>query len=149
MRHLYALTIHAFRNRWKGRVPAGRMVIVLGLFLGIWLFLGTICNTLYSMRSLCMYATSFNLPQRYFHQLQHYQTISKHHVPANRCCCTKRWSFSHPSCDCCFDFVLFFSTGLKNAVLAGGDVWKVVLKGMSEDVGCCSSAAPTLSSLIH
>ncbi|XP_022061090.1 probable RNA-binding protein 18 isoform X2 [Acanthochromis polyacanthus] len=34
------------------------------------------------------------------------------------------------------------------SVLAGGDVWKVVLRGMSADVGCCSSAGPTLSSLI-
>lgn len=50
-------------------------------------------------------------------------------------------------CDCCFDFVPCFSTGLKNSVLAGGDVWKVVVRGMSANVGCCSSAAPTLSSL--
>ncbi|XP_005735388.1 putative RNA-binding protein 18 isoform X3 [Pundamilia nyererei] len=29
------------------------------------------------------------------------------------------------------------------SVLAVGDVWKVVLKGMSARVGCCSSAGPT------
>lgn len=43
--------------------------------------------------------------------------------------------------------LLFFSTGLKiSGVLAGCDVWKVVLRGMSADVGCCSSAAPLFSS---
>lgn len=38
-------------------------------------------------------------------------------------------------------FFLFFSPQV--SVLAVGDVWKVVLKGMSARVGCCSSAGPT------
>lgn len=60
---LYAFQPHAFRNRWKGRVLAGCMVIVFTLILGYTccLFHGTVCRNVCVCVLCCIYVTSCNV----------------------------------------------------------------------------------------
>lgn len=129
---LYAFQPHALRNRWKGRVLAGGMVIVLDLFLAIHViyFLRRYVRT--CVRFSCIYVT-------YLDPVPLVATDpSPGSVPANGCRLLQHravgvFFFLSPSCTWllfrfCLSFFLFFA-GFKSSVLgADGDVWKVVLK---------------------
>lgn len=148
---LYAFQPHALRNRWKGRVLAGGMVIVLDLFLAIHViyFLRRYVRT--CVRFSCIYVT-------YLDPVPLVATDpSPGSVPANGCRLLQHRAVGvffpclHHVRDFYFVFVfLFFCSSQVSRVLCWGLMemfgrwfWK-----RNECRRCCSPAAPSLSSLV-